>query len=309
MMDVVDRLGNTVASGGGGDFWELYFQDGVDVNNIEMRNFVSGINPPAGQEITITDTDEVNADPSEGGISATQGTVVASWGDTQSGSLPSDASRFHGELESFLATSPWVDPASSGQNYPQDALVNYNGSVWQSNIDNNSDTPPTNWTEKFARDFIGSLNYSPWTNLRTNEWRNSGSNPANSGSLGFGESGFYDGNLVVWDLNHYRTQVVERTASLTGINANYFYGANQTTGAYRGLRILVDPSLGALQAPFDGNDPNGVPYSGNIAQYDGSNWIVKRETADGEEVAVTHEGIVLEKVSGTWTDKHTSARS
>jgi len=307
-MEVVDRLGTTVAAGGGGDFWELYFQNGATSATIEMRAFVSGSLPAPGSEVTITDADEVNADPSEGGIDATQATVIAAWGDPQSGSNPPDVSKFHGEMEAFITTTKWVNPATSGQDYPQDALVSFLGNVYQSNIDDNSSTPPTNWTIKFVRDFLGASEYSPWTNNKAGHWKNSGSNPSGA-NFGFGTAnGFWDGNLVVWDLNHYRTQVVERSADPDDISTPYLYGG-VIGGEYRGFRVLVDPEIGPLGGVFAGNDSNNVAFSGNTAQFDGIEWLVKRITSDGEEIAVTHEGIVYEKQTGTWVDIHATARA
>ena len=94
--EVVDRLGNTVQAGGADDFFEFTFIKGTTDSNIKLRANISGALPTVGNEVTITDTDDVNGDPSEGGIAATSGTVVASWGADDFGSLPPDISKFHG---------------------------------------------------------------------------------------------------------------------------------------------------------------------------------------------------------------------
>lgn len=306
MNEVVDRLGNTVAAGGGGDFWELFFiKHPSDNAKFLMRTFVSGSNPAPGSEITLRDVDEVNGDPAEGGISATPATVVASWGADTFGTLPPDTSNFHGTLEAFHAESQWVNPATSGQPYPQDASVQYLGVHYESNINNNSSTPPTNWTVKEEFDHLGASEYSPWTNNKASHWKNSGSNPIDEVTFGFGSQGCWDANLIVWDLDHYRSQVVQRMNNPANIDVNYLYGQT-SAGIYRGFRVLVDPGFGTLGGVFAGNDSNNVPFSGNVAMYDGTKWIVKRVTKNGEEVAVTHEGSVYEKITGVWTDVHTT---
>jgi hypothetical protein len=80
------------------------------------------------------------------------------------------------------------------------------------------------------------------------------------------------------------------------IPPQYAYG---TQSWVRGFTVLVN-GTGANE--FNGSDLNGNPFTGNIARWDGNNWIVVHITANNERCAVKHEGRVYEKQSGTWTD-------
>lgn len=318
-IDVAERLGSTVANGGANDFFEIYFtKHSTDDTKLIFQGFISGSNPTAGNEITITDTDAVNGDPTEGGLGSTPATVIASWGADEFGSQPVDTAQFAGELEAFNLDPEWK---SANTPYPQNARVQLTGKHYTSNINNNSSTPATNWTEKFARDFIGaSSEYSPWTNNKAAQFKNSGSHPDTS-ETGFKLQGQWDSNLVVWDNSHYRTNVVQRVntdvvgATLGQIASQYLYS---TTTPYRGFRVLVDPNIAAIAGVFATNgglDRFGVAYSKNVVQHNGgqvgdfNDWDVFRVTSDNEEVEVTHEGITYQRNTGTWTDISATSRA
>jgi len=326
-VDVVNRLGNTVAAGGANDFFELYFtKHSTDNTKIVLQAFPSGgdpDHPTAGSEVTITDADSINEDPTEGGIESTQGTVIADWGADDFGSQPVDASKFAGELEAFD-----LDPVhDTTVTYPQFARVQLNDVHYVSDINNNSSTPPTNWTVKNVRDYLGDngiTGYTPWTDGLASEWQNSGCNPNNVAGFGFGNEGCWDSNLVIFDNNHFATQVVVRcTTDVTGsgtgqIPAQYDYTSGNF---YRGFRVLVDPNIAALGGVFiqnSGNDRKGKAYSKNVVQHNGQfntgsnefkNWDVVHVTVDDEEVNVTHEGSVYIRESGTWVDRHAQSRA
>lgn len=124
-----DRLGSSVAAGGAGDFFEIFFEtDGTNVNQLEFKGFISG-NPPSQQDgngnfdpakaITIDDTVAVNPGEEEGGIESIKGNVVGTWGADGLGTLPRQNAQFIGSLEVYQIT-PFHVP---GTNYPTDSLV------------------------------------------------------------------------------------------------------------------------------------------------------------------------------------------
>lgn len=309
--EVIDRLGSSVAAGGAADFFELYFaKHPTDNNKLQLKVFSSGSKPAS--PVTISETLAINPSPQEGGIEPTSGTVLLAWGADDFGTLPPDFSKFHGELEAFSRHPQWADLVP----WPIGSRVQWLGTHYERF--NSAVSPPypatppnfdSNWHVITEGTVLGSSKYSPWTDGKAAEWKNSGSNPNGSGA-DFDQKGCWDSNLVIFDGDHSRIDVVQRVASPTGINTQYLYGAI-STGIYRGLRVLVDPQVGALSGVFAGSDINGVPFSGNVAQYDGVNWAVvllhpeknpKVASQNGDQVAVTEQGKVYEKGSGQWAD-------
>ncbi len=305
---IIDSIGASVLLGGAGDFFDTHYINGSTSDKIILTAFVSGSKPAAGSEITLTDTDDINGDPSEGGIEAKSASIVGAWGDDEIGSLPPDWAEFHSILESYSLYPTWL----SGVVYPTNSRVSYNGSVYQKNISTGTDTPPTNWTVKTRATLLSGKQYAPWTKDLGSAWVNNGSaplsatGPVSSVFTGTG-AGCWDGNLVIRDDTYYRTDAIARAVKASQLPVNYMYGGT-SAGAYRGMRILVDTNRGAQASPFSGNDKNGVAYADNVAQYDGSDWIVKTVSADNHQVAIMTEGKVYEKQTGSWTDVSTVDR-
>jgi hypothetical protein len=316
--DVIDKLGSTVANGGANDFFESYFKKHpTDDSAILFQGFISGSRPSAGNEITITDTDGVNGDPTEGGIGSTQGTVVASWGADGFGSQPVDTAKFAGELEAFFLDPFW----ESGVIYPTDARVQLDGVHYTKDIDTGTDTPPVNWTVKTVDDFLGTSQYSPWTEDKAAQFKDSGGDPSNTATGTFGVPSCWDSNMVVWDNDHYRTNVIKRiNTNAIGVGAGeipgqYCYGL---VDYYRGMRFLLDGTLGAPTGFFAQNgglDRFGRAYAQNIVQHNGgtaddfNDWDVFRVMSDGEEVESTHDSKTYELQSSVWTDISTTGRA
>ncbi len=296
MVQVVNRLGSSISSGGAGDFFELFFSNGASTTQIALTAFSSGSKPVS--PITINDTDAVNPDPTEGGIEAETGTVVGIWGADGFGTQPTGGFIFHGILEAFELHPQWDATVT----YPQDARVQKDGIHYISDINSNTSDPAvSNWTSKVISDteFLGTKQYSEWTEDKAALWINSGSNPANL--FPATDRGCWDGNMVIQDGTHYRTYVEMREKDPLDGDVQYKYGQTNT-GEYRAFTMLADPAIGGMSGVFASNDKNGVAFSGNVAEFDGTDWIVKRETADGEQVGVIEESKVYEKQSGTWVD-------
>jgi len=332
LIQVVDRMGSSVAAGGGGDFWELGFVDtgtlGID---LETNLFISG-NPPSQQDVngkfdpdkavTITDSLAVNPGDEEGGIEATRGTVVGSWGDIGFGSLPVAVQQFSGANEAFRLIQEYNDALV----YPIDSLVN----IDTKNADGDQSTfsaiqevpintePPnaTFWEEitfqLFLLRFDVPLEYSPWTNFRTTAWRVSGAKPsgfpADENPLFADSLAVWDSNLVIVDTDALRTFADFRGISTASVPSEYKYSG---TDLYRGFRILVDTiNLGALGVPFNqnnGRDANGVAFNNNLVQHNGGqftgaeewkNWDVFRVIEDLNMIAVDDEAGVFQRIAG-----------
>lgn len=330
ILEVVDRMGSSVASGGGGDFWEMKFLDSAGSNILFPQIYISG-NPPNQQTngvfdftkaITITDTLSVNPAEEEGGIESTRGTVVGTWGADNFGSLPVQFMEWNGASEAF-AFFPLYD---STLTYPTDSItatdeLNVDGDLkhWKALVTVPPATPPVegaNWTEITFQNYLTSFSidpvYSLWTNNQVNAWRVSGSNPAGTiagNSPTFDTAGCWDSNLIIVDEDGYRTQAEIRaiaTADIAnGVPAAYKYGG---TDLYRGFRILVDViNMGATGAPFNQNggvDKFGNSYDNNVVQHNGGqftgaeewkNWDVFRVITNENMVAIDNEGRVYQQ--------------
>ena len=98
MGDVIDSMGASQAAGGALDFYDLRFTYTNNGLTIHPHVFSSGNDygsGPGGQTIvTIDNSTAVNVGETDGGIDAKTGTQVLAWGATESGSLPTDFSRF-----------------------------------------------------------------------------------------------------------------------------------------------------------------------------------------------------------------------
>lgn len=308
MTYINDRLGSTVQAGGAADFFELFFQDGSDETKFEMRSFVSGSLPAS--PLTITSTDVNNADPAEGGLERTSGNIVAMWGDNQFGSQPTNASRFHGELEAYNLHPFWDTtlPYKVGarvQFLDAGTLRHYERINFDTIPPGNIPSASANWIV-ITQDTVLGFDYSPWTRNIAFLWRNSGSSPLTHGGgpTDFDEPGCWDSNLVIVDGqaagSKNRTWADLRVKSESDIPSDLLYLSG--TGFYRGLRVLVDPNLGAPTGTFAGDDIAGNTFSKNVAQYDGTQWVVFRVFDDDDQVAIMQEGKVYERVAGSWTD-------
>jgi len=329
LTEMVDKGGTPVTAGGLGDFFEVFYKHKTGNNNqIEFHAFSSG---STGSLITIDNALDVNPAENEGGIENFTGNLIKVQG-SENGSLPPEFSTFIGKQEAFLQMPLWQDPADTNQDYPADARVNHAGTVYTSDIANNSSTPGVaNWTIETLETFLGPGNYSIWTNNLASETQNSGSNPspATHGAVtGFNQQGMWDSNMVVADEVNWSFPVQQRIKDTTGIDVNYLYG-QATAGTYRGQWFLVDSNIGALGVPFtqnSGNDRFGNAYSDkfvrrNFFEFTGAdefkNWDVVgpldfkggvRALTNTDLACVIDEGKIY-KFNGTiWEDKASDDR-
>ena len=305
-----DRVGSSVAAGGGGDFWEFGFnRNPADENDLQFYSVISGSNDSG---VTLDDSVDVNPGEEEGGIESTKATVHATWGADGFGSTPNDVADFRDGLLAWAAIPDYV----SGATYPEDSIVRRRNTGPDSEGDelhfkankNTSSTPPTtetsntDWDSYNFSDFtvneIGIGNtYSPWTRGLATDWGNCGANPdgTQSNDPPLTTSLYvWDSNQVVYDGTYFRTWVDCRAISPAAIPSQYLYlGVNPP----RGFRVLVDTSLGVPTADFFGFDEE-------IMEWDNINneWRLFRSTSDNEYVCVDDEAKVYVKTAGSWVD-------
>jgi hypothetical protein len=297
---MLDKLGGSVAAGGILDYFEVGFETS-GVNAIEVALFSSG-----GRSVdldddanipTITQSLEVNIGSTDVGIAAGTATQVAAWGGQTHGSLPTGHSIYASGPDQFIFRPQWKINIP----YQTDSKVKYQKQHYNSKVDNNnSNTPPgptvgvhdedAFWSQIDMKIFGDNVQYSPWTDDKVKEWANCGAaagqvnqvsetiTPDTSG----GKNGatMFDCNIVVLDntseARYFRTWVdfrlnVADNKDILLFADRYAYSGNPVLFPV-GRRVLIDGFVGG---DFAGNDSNGVPFQDNIAEWSGSEWIVK----------------------------------
>jgi len=316
LITLADRLGSSVAAGGAGDFFEIFFEtDGTNVNQLEFKGFISG-NPPSQQDsngnfdpakaITIDDTVAVNPGEEEGGIESIKGNVVGTWGADGIATLPRQNAQFIGALEVYQIT-PFHVP---GTRYPTDALVqiavtgidDFN-EHYRANKQTTTTPPGVDWDLVNFSQFLTSVGsnqqYSFWTDGKALEWKSCGAkvdgttrdDPPISTSLNV-----WDSNQVVIDGTVSRTWVDTAQTDPSTVDNEALYPGRVF---YRGFRVLVNGTGTGSYAGF----------SNQIIQYtspgiDGTaQFVVFRDPNEDALVADDDEARVFQKQSnGTWLD-------
>ena len=303
MGDVIDSMGASQSAGGALDFYDLRFTYTNNGLTIHPHVFSSG-NPGTGSNVgsypivTINNSTAVNVGETDGGIDAKTGTQVLAWGATESGSLPTDFSKFWARQQWWNLFFPNWD---SNTTYQTGAKVSHVVSGKRNNYisatNNNTSTPPTNWTLQTPAIYYGDdYQYSPWTSDKAvSIWTNGSADPTHSYGLNdsSGKHYFWDHNLTINDGYFWRTTAdVKSTSDEIGsthgskIPAEYCYDTtNNGTGDsfYRGLRVLVVGNPTAYNSKYfgysassaaDAKDVNGKRIANSVLQYDGTQWKV-----------------------------------
>ena len=199
----------------------------------------------------------------------------------------------------FIKPDAW----DVGTPYPTTTIVRHQDIAYKSltaaNTGNEPGISPDNWRRVF---FVSTVDYSPQTKNRVQYWVNALAG-AKHAATNNGQTQMIDPNVIIDDPLHPRTYVRFVGEDPTLIPANDLIDGRIPHG-YKVL--VVDPNYGASPptatdtgtGDFSGNDPNGVPFAGNIAQYldpdfDGTgDWFVFKgnQTNDDQEVFDWDEG-------------------
>jgi hypothetical protein len=331
ILELIDLMGASGSAGGLLDFFDFRFTySTTDVTSFTINVFSSG-SPSSGSEITVENADINNG--ADGGIDESQGTLIAAWGTNGAGSLPIDYSRFKSRQQLMSTNneslfSRWQSDIA----YPIGSIIQYEASSTNtiyrrktSNVPSSFPaTPPnldSNWQTMTTAEFFGTnsssnytasagvgtnkaIQYSPWTSGKSTLWKNSGGDPL--GTKGPFGSTMFDGNLIINDDTTFRTWVDFRTT--TGALDTAWLYSNSSSGAYDGLRVLVDDN--SPSSPFNGTDVNGKSFAMNVAEYTEGAWRVKYDTfgnpdLDSMQVAVFDESKVYvwnNPTVGAWNE-------
>lgn len=183
-----------------------------------------------------------------------------------------------------------------GTSFSQFVTVVYQRIVWKSEIPTNlGNTPGSDdtWTRVF---YQPSVDYSPETKLRPQDFVNALAG-AKFANLDTGRTRAIDANCIIRDPLHPRTYVRFVGKDPTLIPTELKIGGTRIPDAFK--MLVVDPNyandpptaVDLGEGEFAGNDPNNIPFAGNVAQYvdvnlDGTGtWFVfkgKQTTQDQE---------------------------
>jgi hypothetical protein len=309
----VVRLANqSVAAGGTGDRWAILFEDDatVPLTKMAIRIISQGTNNIPSARPTIRANmlqNPIIQIPRV--IQPPTGTVVIARGRPGSGGVPVAGDKYRSRLEFFQRIQSrqiW----DSTVTYPVDSYASLGGVVYKATTENTNDKPPSgNWTSQTAADFIGALQYSPFTKDKATVFKNECTNP-NAAFASETESSpkMLDCNIVIDDAETQRDwcHIRQTTDVTTGWSVQEKHYLFRDTSVYDGFRILLDTSLGALGGVFaagtdsygtgNGNDPNGVAFADNVVVYARDSngdfkWFVVKAHEDYDQVLVRFEGL------------------
>jgi len=303
--ELVDLQGSSGPAGGVLDFFDFRFTySTTNVTTFVINVFSSG-SPSSGSEVTINALN-VNTGETDGGIDEAEGTIIGVWGANGAGTLPIDYSRFKAR-QILLPTNgdSLYAPYINGATYQPDSIVQLNGITFSTPIATAAIPPSSPWSILGTANHYGNtIQYSPWTSGKVNQWKNSGGDPL--GTKGPYGACMFDGNVILNDDTTFRTWVDLKTTSTPSVF--WAYG-NSTSGYYDGLRVLVN---GIGTGVFSGTDSNGRTFDFNIAEFSAADndWRVKYDTfgdpsLDSMQCAVFDEAKIYmwnNPNVGSWTD-------
>jgi hypothetical protein len=183
-IQMLDKLGGSVAAGGILDYFECGFET-PSVNQINVALFSQGgrtvdINDDANIP-TIQQSLAVNIGSTDVGIAAATSTQVAAWGSQTHGSLPTGRSKYASGKDQFTYRPQWNEDIF----YLKDSTVKYLDNEHFRALNDITGTPPftnpsasADWEQIDMSDEFGdTIQYSEWTDDKAREWANCGANP------------------------------------------------------------------------------------------------------------------------------------
>ena len=315
IIEVLRQANLSVAAGGGGDRFAMIYKDSLVGNTFMEIDFISqGSNNSGDPFVTVTPDPVFNPIQVIDKIKQpVTGTVKVARGRPGTGGTPRQGDLYRARLEFYQRTQTYVDTRT----YPIDAFVSHGETitnpelkltpqVWQALTENTGITPVAgvNWKTVSAFEFIGDIQYSPFTEDKSSLYKNECTNfDAAFDSDDDASPKMLDCNIVIDDVETQRDWVYFRAFSdeigdLTTTNRKYLF---QTQFYYPGFRILVDDQLGTLAGSFDqgvdnfgtglGNDPNGKSYVDNAVIRINELWFVLKDHEDFDQIVVRQEGL------------------
>lgn len=310
----VVRLANqSVAAGGAGDRFAIFFEDSTvaPLGLMSIHIISQGTNNLVSARPTIRANQIQNPIISiPRVIQPITGSVVIARGRPGSGGVLVDGDKYRSRQEFFQRIRDrqiW----DSTITYRVDSYTSLAGIVYQATVENTNDKPPSgSWFTIQEGAYITNLQYSGFTKDKATLYKNECTNP----QLAFSSESeaspkMLDCNLVIDDSETQRNFVLLRkatdvVASFTANEKKYLF---KGTDFYDGFRLLIDVSNGATAAGVfasgtdsygagAGNDPNGVPFANNAVIFAKNSsgvlqWFVMAAHADFDQIVVRFEGL------------------
>ncbi len=183
--------------------------------------------------------------------------------------------------------------------YVKNDLVRFQDIAYKSltaaNLGNEPGISPDDWIRVF---FVPTVDYSPLTKDVAQYWINAMAGAQYADSIDK-KTAVIDQNCIIKDINHPRDPVRFLGTTPNDIPSSHLVGGNIPNG-YKMLVVLKDAPAGTATDvgtdDFTGNDPQGVTFAGNIAEYrdpneDGNGvWFVFLESQTDSEILDWDEG-------------------
>lgn len=286
LLELLESLNLPVSAGGGGNRYAMIFEDDYTTypGTPDLRfMFVKIVKQGSvGAITTIQQNDAFPIISIDKIKQSSTGTLVIARGRPKTSLLPQNYPLFTSRLEFYRGIKQY----DNSIDYPADSFVTLGANVggwpqrYQANTDTTAgDTPPSaSWDAIDVGDFIGILQYSPFTVDKEGPIKNGFAHPDGPFDPDtIGAISIPDHNLVINDvrgigdakIGTYRNWVYFRTESpnLADLSTSQKKYLKSSLGWYEGFTVLVDPSEGTLQGVFAGNDPNGIPFANNMAVF------------------------------------------
>ena len=304
LMQVISRLRLSVPAQGAGDFFELLFEEHpTDNSKLVCKIFPLGTNPNDPNENNIITLNGKDIDTQY--VLETKQPIAANLvvveGQQDTGRYPAEIAEWTALIEEYR-NFPEYNIATA---YPADVHVKYKNAVYRSIVATPAGTTPASllhWDLTSIGEYIGvNFQYSPWTVMKSTLYRNFASNPQNNLNSGYDSPAFIDSNGVVKDGSNYRNVAQFRIRRLEDIPSEYLYSVPEGVDEADvpiidripdDTRVLIDHTLGIIEAPFTGNDQFGNPYRNALVQLRNKKWIVIKVPEHNDAIAVDTEGIV-----------------
>ena len=294
---MVGRLQLPISAGGSGDLYSLVFEDHpTDNSKLVLKMFSQGS--------ATTTKDTINAHDAHAKITRTYETydsnIVVLRGQQGSGSMPPNLSEWTGKIEEYDNIPVWRNDIFYAAGY----YTNYKGIIYKclvTTIPGHSPDNPQIWQVVTKNQYVGTnFEYSPWTKNLANSYLDYTMSPGNEFGTNYNSPAFVDSNLLVRDETTWQDECIMRIKSLEDIPEQYLYSPKIpntpiTDRVYEGMKFIIDPQLGTIQAPFTGRDKYDRLYRNALVQLDrDGDWLVEKEAERGDQIAVRSEGKMYE---------------
>lgn len=306
LKEIVKHANLPVSAGGAGDRFAIIFDDDTvsPLTTVVVRIISQGTrNSPTFP--TLESTLTVPIQKIEKIKENKTATRVIARGKPGSSTMPSNFGKYRSREEFFIRIQQYDD----AKTYLIGNHVRHDNIVYIAILAVPISTLPPNatfWSVVTFGDFVGDIQYSPYTQNKQALFRNGWGNP--EGALDpdvFTSLAVPDCNQIILDAATFRDwvhirSITDNWSADADLKKYLFNGV--FSGLIDGFKVLVDTQLGTPIGAFAGaldafgtgagNDPNGFPYADAMATYNKKfdAWFVFRQQSSGSITAFANAG-------------------